>query len=89
MLKEKKFGSIKRFGPRYGLKIKKMISDVEKNQRKRQKCPYCNKLTAKRIAAGIWECSSCVSRFTGNAYFIEERIAPIKEIEEEAEEVKT
>lgn len=88
MIKEKKFGSIKRFGSRYGLKIKKRIADIEKNQRKKQKCPYCNKLSAKRIAAGVWECRSCASKFTGDAYFLKERITPIEKIEGEAKEVK-
>jgi len=84
MKEEKKFGSIKRFGTRYGLKIKKRISDVEQYQKKNQKCPYCSKRAVKRVAVGIWHCKKCNSKFTGNAYFLEER--PIAIESEETEE---
>jgi large subunit ribosomal protein L37Ae len=71
---EKKFGSIKRYGARYGRRLKDKIADIEKKSKKLGKCPFCKKLRAKRIAAGIWKCRKCGSKFTGNAYYLEEKI---------------
>ena len=42
-------------------------------------CPYCKAPKVKRIAAGIWECKKCNSKFTGKAYSIKKEI--IKEEE--------
>tara|TARA_Y100000310_G_scaffold274136_1_gene289928 strand:+ start:561 stop:752 length:192 start_codon:yes stop_codon:yes gene_type:complete len=58
----------KRFGARYGRKTKKKFSQVEKQQRSKHKCPYCNKVNVKRLAMGIWQCGKCEVKFTGKAY---------------------
>jgi len=58
----------KRFGARYGRKTKKKFAQVEKQQRAKHKCPYCNKIGVKRLAAGIWNCAKCNSKFAGKAY---------------------
>ncbi len=57
-----------RFGVRYGLTIRRRVLEIEKNQRKKQKCPYCGRLKAKRISFGIFECKKCNTKFTGKAY---------------------
>lgn len=62
----------KRYGARYGLKIKKLVDSVEANSRKKYRCVYCGKVAVKRVAAGIWQCSSCGAKFTGKAYSVEE-----------------
>jgi len=59
MVEIKKYGSTKRFGPRYGRKLKERFGKVEAEQRKKHKCPYCSALKAKRISVGIWECKRC------------------------------
>jgi len=58
----------KRFGARYGRKPKKKFAKIEKTQRAKHKCPYCNKAAVKRIAAGIWQCRKCSIKFAGKAY---------------------
>ncbi len=63
----KKVGSTGRFGPRYGTKTKKVVLDIEK--KKDKTCPYCERTTLKRLAAGIWYCRKCKSKFAGAAYF--------------------
>ena len=68
MTKKKKVGSTGRFGARYGLKIKKKVLEIEKIQRKKCKCPFCAKLTVKRLATGIWYCKACKTKFAGGAY---------------------
>ncbi len=80
---EKKFGSVKRFGPRYGKRIKDKLAKVEQKQKMPNTCPYCKKPTAERIAAGIWQCSKCRAKFAGGAYFLEEKVT--KAVAEEKE----
>lgn len=65
----KKVGTTGRYGPRYGRRSKKIIAVIEKEQRKKQKCPYCERMTLKRMAAGIWKCRKCSAKFAGAAYF--------------------
>lgn len=68
MTRTKKVKSAGRFGARYGKRIRQKITDVEARQRKKQKCPYCKRLGAKRLSAGIFICKKCNSKFTGKAY---------------------
>ncbi len=68
MAKIKGLGSIKRFGSRYGRTVKLKLAKIEKEQRKKHKCPYCNSLQVKRVAVGIWFCKKCKTKFTGKAY---------------------
>ena len=64
-----KTGTTGRFGPRYGTRTKKVVAAIEKEQKKRQVCPYCERKALKRIAAGIWYCRKCGKKFAGAAYF--------------------
>lgn len=67
----KRVGSAGRFGARYGKRLRQKILSVESEQKKPQKCPYCSRLVAKRLSAGIWLCSKCNSKFTSKAYKVE------------------
>jgi large subunit ribosomal protein L37Ae len=58
----------KRFGSRYGRRPRKKFAQIEKEQRAKHKCPYCNKTAVKRIAVGIWQCRKCDIKFAGKAY---------------------
>lgn len=60
--------STKRFGARYGLKTKKKFSQIEKKQRAKHKSPFCNKMSVKRLAVGIWFCKKTGKKFAGKAY---------------------
>ena len=59
----KKIGSAGRFGARYGKTVKQKISIIEKQQRRKQICPYCKSLSAKRVSMGIFICKKCKSKF--------------------------
>ena len=85
MKTEEKLGSVKRFGARYGRKLKLKFSKIEAEQRKLHKCPYCNKTAVKRIAVGIWNCKKCNAKFTGKAYSVSKKIIT-KEAQEMIEE---
>ena len=68
MARTKKVGTSGRFGARYGTRTKKIVKSIEKDQRKKKKCPYCERLTLKREAPGIWTCKKCKVKFAGAAY---------------------
>jgi large subunit ribosomal protein L37Ae len=68
----KKIGSVARFGARYGKRTKTKVLTVEQAQKAPQKCPYCSRTNVKRLAAGIYLCNKCDSKFTGKAYKIGE-----------------
>lgn len=83
MKKEKiSYGSVKRFGTRYGWTLKQRFGEIEEEQRKFHKCPYCHKLKVKRISAGIWNCRKCNATFTGKAYTLS-KIKKVKALTEE------
>ncbi|MBW2974331.1 50S ribosomal protein L37ae [Candidatus Woesearchaeota archaeon] len=81
MAKEEKSGSVKRFGARYGRRIKERFAKIEHEQRKRQKCPYCSAQKVKRIAAGIWGCRKCGVKFSGRAYTLSKKAVGGNKIE--------
>ncbi len=62
-------GSVKRFGARYGRKLKQKVGKIEA-ARKQSVCPYCHSKRVARIASGIWSCRKCMSKFTGRAYTV-------------------
>ena len=82
---KKKFGSVNRFGPRYGKRLKDKVADIEKKSKKPSKCPFCSKMSARRVAAGIWQCKKCSSKFAGNAYYLEPKVSAAAKVQEEKE----
>ena len=66
----KLYGSVKRFGVRYGTKLKGKIGKIEAERKESTKCPYCSYNKATRVNAGIWYCAKCKNKFTGKAYVI-------------------
>ena len=67
----KKVGTTGKYGARYGRRLRQKVAVIEKKLKQWHKCPYCNKKRVKRLAAGIWFCRHCKSKFTGKAYSIE------------------
>lgn len=61
-------GSTRRFGARYGRKIRARVDAIESVLKQKHVCPYCRAKKAQRVSAGIWECRKCRSTFTGKAY---------------------
>ena len=97
MKSQEGLGSVKRFGARYGRKLKLKYSKIETEQRKLHKCPYCHKIAAKRESVGIWNCRKCNAKFTGKAYSVSRKIVTQEKgavfeeeqpIEQEVEEVE-
>lgn len=71
--KSKKSKSAGRFGARYGKRIRAKLVKVEEKQRKKQKCPFCEKLGVKKLSKGIWQCTrkKCNKKFASNTYYLE------------------
>ena len=86
MAAEKKFGTVKRFGPRYGRTSKEKLAKVEKILKGKHKCPYCHSWKAKRLSSGIWHCKKCNTKFTGKAYSVKKKVRIDEEIEKKKEE---
>ncbi|MFB6204169.1 MAG: 50S ribosomal protein L37ae [Candidatus Nanohaloarchaea archaeon] len=57
--------SSKRFGSRYGSRIRKNVDEAESRD---AECPECGSSEVKRTAAGIWECQKCGNKAAGGAY---------------------
>ncbi len=87
-------GSSKKFGVRYGRRLRMKHEGIETEQKTKYPCPYCHKIAVKRMAVGIWTCPKCAAVFTGRAYNIPKKAGLeeqqheeiVEEIREEPEE---
>lgn len=70
--KLKKTKSAGRFGAKFGRKVRAKFVSVESKQRKKQKCPFCEKKSVKRISKGIWQCSKCGKKFASDVFYLNE-----------------
>ena len=84
MVKRATYGSVRRLGSRYGRTIRFKLGKIEAEQKKKHKCPYCNYVKVRRIAAGIWHCKKCGAEFTNKAYSVD-KVSPIKQVVEAKE----
>jgi large subunit ribosomal protein L37Ae len=64
----KKVGTSGRFGPRYGVTVRKRIADVEAVTKGRHECPICHGVTLGRSATGIWVCRRCGAKMASSSY---------------------
>ena len=69
----KKVGITGKFGPRYGVTVRKKIKEVSKARQSPQKCPECQHSAVKRESSGIWICNHCGLKFAASAYSIKTR----------------
>ncbi len=64
----KKASSVGRFGPRYGVKIRRRILEVETVRKAPSTCPRCQGPNVRRQSSGVWRCRRCGLTFAGGAY---------------------
>jgi large subunit ribosomal protein L37Ae len=69
----RKAGITGKYGPRYGVKIRKQIKSVSRHRTKLQRCPECQANAVKRVASGIWVCNHCNLKFAASAYSVRTR----------------
>ncbi|MBS3074404.1 50S ribosomal protein L37ae [Candidatus Pacearchaeota archaeon] len=70
MERTKKVKQAGKFGAGYGRKVREGFVSVESRQRKKQVCPFCKSLKARRKSAGIWKCKKCGKKFASGAYYL-------------------
>jgi len=68
MGRTKKAGAAGKFGPRYGTKSRKLVSDIERKLRQHYKCPSCGAMKVQRVNTAIWQCGRCGVKIAGAAY---------------------
>ena len=68
MVKKTKLKSASRFKSRYSSPLKKIVRDIENQQRSKQKCPQCGRKALKRKGYSLWVCTKCGAVIAGGAY---------------------
>ncbi len=64
----KKVGPTGWMGPRYGIRIRHRVVEIDRVRSAPSTCPRCATVTVRRVASGIFECSRCGTRYASNAY---------------------
>lgn len=64
----RKSGIVARFGPRYGVRIRRRVQEIEEGLRARHVCPKCQAPSVRRRSSGVWACRRCGHVFAGGAY---------------------
>ncbi len=64
----KKVGNTGWMGPRYGIRIRRRVLDIDRSRGASAPCPRCSTVTVDRIASGVFECRRCGTRFASGAY---------------------
>ena len=54
-----KAGASAKYGPRYGVSVRRRAASVLKKRSRKFTCPSCQYQKVSRTVAGIWECSKC------------------------------
>jgi len=63
-----KVGSAGKFGPRYGVRVRKRVRDIGRVKTGPHECPNCHHKNVKRVSTGIWQCRHCDTKFAASAY---------------------
>ncbi len=53
---------------RYGARIRKQYTAVQREKNALYKCPGCGLLKVRRVGTGIWRCAHCGRKYAGGAY---------------------
>jgi large subunit ribosomal protein L37Ae len=64
----KKVGNTGWMGPRYGIRIRRRVLDLDRSRKLDSACPRCSTVTVSRVASGVFECSRCGTKFASGAY---------------------
>lgn len=82
----KKVGIAGKYGPRYGIRIRRRLQEVESLKQEKHPCPQCLTGVLKRVSTSIFECRKCGVKIASSAYYPTPPRAITKKLEEEAKE---
>lgn len=63
-----KAGITARFGPRYGVSVRRNAGAALRKKQRAYTCPVCQYKRVRRQSVGIWSCSKCGHTFAGGAW---------------------
>ena len=63
-----KAGATAKFGPRYGVSVRRRAGSALKKKSRNYTCPVCQYQKVTRKASGIWEGKKCSHKFTGGVW---------------------
>ncbi|KAI5173020.1 large subunit ribosomal protein L37Ae [Nematocida sp. LUAm3] len=66
--KTKKVGITGKYGPRYGVSLRRRIKKLEETQHSKYICSFCGKRSVKREVVGVWKCKACDVVMAGGAW---------------------
>ncbi len=58
----------KRFGARYGSRLRKKVEEIELEQRAIHVCSSCGRRAVRRVSVGVWQCRKCGYKFAAGAW---------------------
>ncbi len=61
-------GVVGRYGPRYGVRIRRRVQEIDESVRASHVCPKCQAQAVRRRSSGVWQCRHCGHVFAGGAY---------------------
>ena len=61
-------GVVGRFGPRYGVRNRRRVQEIDETRRAKHVCPKCQAPAVRRRSSGVWQCRHCGHVFAGGAY---------------------
>jgi large subunit ribosomal protein L37Ae len=64
----KKVGNTGWMGPRYGIRIRRRVLEIDRARELDVACPKCATVTVQRIASGVFQCRRCQVKFASGAY---------------------
>lgn len=53
---------------RYGKTPRERWKKARAASSKRYRCPQCSRVAVKRVAAGVWQCKKCGTKYASDAY---------------------
>ena len=67
----KKVGNTGWMGPRYGIRIRRRVLELDRARVPSAACPRCSTATVDRVASGVFECRRCGVRYASGAYLFQ------------------
>ncbi|EQD57495.1 Ribosomal protein L37ae [mine drainage metagenome] len=64
----KKVGRTGWMGPRYGIRVRRRVLEIDRARDQSYACPKCSTVTLRRSGSGIYECHRCHTSFASDAY---------------------